>query len=162
MEDMAWCAALESQWRIGEAGARRALEDFIGSGLEQYRSKRDYPDFPATSRLSPHLHFGEISPHYVWQRIGESGYSEHAAAFKRQLVWREFSYSLLYHEPRLPEHNLKEKFNRFPWYSIDGVGNSSPRAIRIPAGSNTSSDSTNASVKILPPAGRSAGLITAR
>ncbi len=113
--DQRWCSVLESRWRIGEQGAHHVLDEFIREALRRYKSKRDYPGITATSRLSPYLHFGEISPHAVWQRLSEAGSDENSAAFKRQLVWREFSYSLLYNNPRLAEQNLKPKFDRFPW-----------------------------------------------
>ncbi len=113
--DLGWCPTLERYWRIGESNAFEVLEEFISDGLAHYQTRRDYPAVPATSRLSPYLHFGEISPHYVWQRLTENGDDEHTSAFKRQLVWREFSYSLLYHNPQIPEQNLKPKFDRFPW-----------------------------------------------
>ncbi|MEJ2056560.1 MAG: deoxyribodipyrimidine photo-lyase [Desulfofustis sp.] len=113
--DQSWCSKLERQWRIGESAAHQVLDEFIDQTLQRYKSKRDYPAIAATSRLSPYLHFGEISPQTVWQRLTETGVDENGAAFKRQLVWREFSYSLLYHNPRLPEQNLKTKFDRFPW-----------------------------------------------
>jgi len=113
--DLDWCVRLEHQWRIGESGAHLVLDEFIRGALHRYKSKRDFPAIDATSRLSPYLHFGEISPQAVWQRLTEAGADENTAAFKRQLVWREFSYSLLYHNPQLPERNLKRKFDRFPW-----------------------------------------------
>ena len=113
--DQDWCEGIESQWRVGEPGGRQVLDEFISDTLHRYKAKRDFPGIAATSRLSPYLHCGEISPHAVWQRLTEAGTDENSAAFKRQLVWREFSYSLLYHNPQLPEKNLKPKFDRFPW-----------------------------------------------
>ncbi len=113
--EQSWCSKLERHWEIGEPAAHQALDEFIDQALCRYKSKRDYPGIAATSRLSSYLHCGEISPRTVWQRITDAGAGENGAAFKRQLVWREFSYSLLYHNPQLPEQNLKSKFDRFPW-----------------------------------------------
>jgi deoxyribodipyrimidine photo-lyase len=65
--------------------------------------------------LSPHLHFGEISPNKVWHRVRASGQSEDSDHYLSELGWREFSYNLLYYFPQLPKNNLQTKFDRFPW-----------------------------------------------
>ena len=111
-----WCAIVEKNWRIGEQPGRLALETFIENALNNYRNGRDYPGLNATSRLSPYLHFGELSPRYVWQRISEAGYDDNVESFKSELGWREFSYYLLYHFPHLPKSNLKPQFDQFPWW----------------------------------------------
>ena len=67
------------------------------------------------SKLSPHLHFGEISPNKIWHRVRTSGQSEDLDHYLSELGWREFSYNLLYHFPQLPKNNLQTKFDRFPW-----------------------------------------------
>jgi deoxyribodipyrimidine photo-lyase len=70
------------------------------------------------SRLSPHLHFGEISPNeaaYAAAQSGQRGHESQAEHFVRELVWREFSYYLLYHFPDLTDNNMKAEFDRFPW-----------------------------------------------
>ncbi len=113
--DQRWCSSLEKQWRVGETNASQVLAEFIKSALQKYQTARDFPDTDATSRLSPYLHFGEISAQRVWQRLGEAGFDEDVAAFKRQLVWREFCHYLLYHNPQIAEQNLKPKFDSFPW-----------------------------------------------
>jgi deoxyribodipyrimidine photo-lyase len=65
--------------------------------------------------LSPHLHFGEISPNMIWHRVRTSGQSEDSNHYLSELGWREFSYNLLYYFPQLPNKNLQTKFDRFPW-----------------------------------------------
>ena len=105
-------------WRPGEAGAREALETFIDGALRGYRQDRDRPDRVGTSRLSPHLHFGEIA---VW-RVVDALQAERSAAnaadidgFIRELGWREFAVHLLHHFPHTPEQNLNPRFEHFEW-----------------------------------------------
>jgi len=103
-----WADGLAAAWSPGELAATVELERFLDEELESYAAGRDLPGVAATSRLSPHLRFGEIGPRQVW----------HAAAsgvFRRQLGWREFAYHLLYHFPRTPEAALRPEFARFPW-----------------------------------------------
>jgi deoxyribodipyrimidine photo-lyase len=117
-----WQDKLASHWCIGEKGAQARLNDFMAQGVDDYQVQRDYPARENISRLSPHLHFGEISPGQVWHAAspGDSDFSnrEH---FRRELGWREFSYHLLFHFPEMPEENLKPRFDRFPWLG-EGAG----------------------------------------
>ncbi len=110
-----WHKNISAHWHPGEKGARRALEQFAGEGIANYKNGRNYPAKKNVSRLSPYLHWGEISPHQVWQRIQFTGDDDNVEHFKSELGWREFSYSLLYHFPDLPEKNLQAKFDSFPW-----------------------------------------------
>ena len=95
------------------------MATFLDQALAGYAVRRDRPDLPGTSRLSPHLHFGEISPGQVWHatqaHVAAHGSEQDAAKFLAEIGWREFSYNLLFHEPSLPERNLRVDFNRFPW-----------------------------------------------
>ena len=92
-------------WQPGEAGAHKLLKGFRD---ENYSKLRDLPATGGTSRLSPHLHFGEISPRQVWVATSHEPY-------RRQLIWREFAHHLLYHFPHTPEKPLRTKFESFPW-----------------------------------------------
>jgi deoxyribodipyrimidine photo-lyase len=110
-----WDTQLEPRWEIGEVGARKRFEAFTDEGLSSYKDGRNIPAKPYVSRLSPHLHFGEISPNQLWyaaRSIGDNGHIDH---FCSELGWREFSYSQLYHNPELPRKNLQSKFDAFPW-----------------------------------------------
>ena len=107
-----WAASFESEWKPGEAGAAAALRHFAADKLAAYASERDNLGRAATSRLSPHLHFGEISPMQVWGAISDA---PGAAKFQSELGWREFSYHLLYQFPRLPSENWRASFDAFPW-----------------------------------------------
>jgi deoxyribodipyrimidine photo-lyase len=117
-----WAAGLREAWRPGEQGAGKLIGLFAMNGLKTYDTDRDRPDLAPTSRLSPHLHWGEISPRQVWhgiaagaQSLGLSIHDGPVGAYLRELAWREFTYHLLYHWPALPEQPWREAFARFPW-----------------------------------------------
>ena len=105
-----WAAGFRAAWTPGEAGARARLRGFEAA---PYAVERDRPDHEGTSRLSPHLHFGEISPRQVWHALAPLGSG--AAPYLRQLVWREFAHHLLHHFPHTAEQPLRPEFARFPW-----------------------------------------------
>lgn len=108
----------ERRWQPGEAGASRALRRFLQVGLRRYGRDRDRLDGTGTSGLSPHLHFGEISPRQIWNTVAARrapGRNRSAAAFLRELAWREFAYYVLYHFPEAVEEPLKPEFRNFPW-----------------------------------------------
>ena len=112
-----------SLWNPGEDGAAGALHRFLEKAVEQYDRQRDIPGVQGTSRLSPHLHFGEISPNQVWYAVRErctnGELSEDADSYLSEIGWREFSSYLLYHHPDLPDTNLQRRFDRFPWGDED-------------------------------------------
>jgi deoxyribodipyrimidine photo-lyase len=110
-----WHKKIIDQWPIGEQGAQKKLQTFLRKGLENYQDGRDYPSLSSTSKLSPYLHFGEISPNQAWHAVRSHGENENVEHFCRELGWREFSYHLLYHNKDLPKKNLQKKFNFFPW-----------------------------------------------
>ena len=117
-----WTEGLREAWRPGEAGAGDQLRRFVSGPLPQYNVERDRPDLPGVSRLSPHLHFGEIGPRQIWhtvrlhaeeRRIPEGTW--HAWSFLTELGWREFAHHLLWHFPHTPDQPLRAEFARFPW-----------------------------------------------
>lgn len=111
-----WAVGLRESWRPGEAGARQRLDRFLAGPIAGYAGARDRPDLEATSRLSPHLHWGEISPREVWHAARTRlGPTKDAERFIAELLWREFSHHLLYHWPDLPERNWRRDFDAFPW-----------------------------------------------
>jgi len=115
-----WDDGLRECWRPGEAGARELLERFIDGALEGYQDGRDLPACAGTSRLSPHLHFGEIGPRQIVARLAAAGLTgDDADAFVRELGWREFSHQLLYHFPQTPDTPLNPRFADFPWRDGD-------------------------------------------
>ena len=115
-----WADGLRAAWTPGESAARAKVESFIETTLAGYEQGRDRPGLTATSRLSPHLHWGEISPRQVWHAVrhgvgGGASPDGPALAYLRELGWREFSYHLLYHWPDLPERPWKRDFANFAW-----------------------------------------------
>ncbi|MGN6743660.1 MAG: cryptochrome/photolyase family protein, partial [Amnibacterium sp.] len=115
-----WAAGLRETWTPGERGAHRRLDDFVHHRLERYAEERDLPAKEATSRLSPHLRFGEVSPYQLWHRVRRA---EASAAvqdrFLTELGWREFDYDLLATHEHLDTENVHRDFDRFPWAEPD-------------------------------------------
>jgi deoxyribodipyrimidine photo-lyase len=113
-----WAEQFPHHWTPGEEGAMRRLDNIDAAALD-YAQQRDRPDLDTTSRLSPHLHFGEISPRQAWHAIHRSAMhlpsARGADALTRQLYWRDFSAYLLYHFPTLAEQPLRSEFAAFPW-----------------------------------------------
>jgi deoxyribodipyrimidine photo-lyase len=108
-----WAGGMRQTWRPGERGACKQMTAFLGSGIEIYATDRDRPDHGGTSRLSPHLHFGEISVRRIWHEVRRHGAA--ADSYVRQIGWREFSYHLLFHYPHTPREALRPEFHRFAW-----------------------------------------------
>ncbi len=119
LSDVQWHKKLELQWQIGEDSAQKRLTEFIDDSLLGYKEDRNFPSKENVSRLSPHLHFGEISPNQAWYCAQAKGMIDGLESdldhFLSELGWREFSYYLLYHFPELPRKNFQEKFDQFPW-----------------------------------------------
>jgi len=115
-----WACGLRETWTPGEQGARARLEWFLDNAAADYNKLRNRPDIDGTSRLSPYLSFGEISPRAIWQaaqaRAGEDSRAESGIrAFLSEIIWREFSYHLLFRWPTLPDTSWKPEFRDFPW-----------------------------------------------
>lgn len=116
-----WDKGFYSRWKPGRKGAMERLQHFLKKEIFSYHIQRDYPAINGVSELSPHLHFGEISPREVWYaaKACETGASGEALkgieSFMRQLGWREFAHHLLYHFPQTPTQPLRQDFAHFPW-----------------------------------------------
>ena len=113
-----WAKAFPDIWQPGEAGAHLKLNSFVAGIIDGYKTKRDFPGTRTTSLLSPHLAFGEISPNRIWHAtkgLTEIFPAEDVIHFRKELVWREFSWHLLFHYPTLPTENLNHRFDAFPW-----------------------------------------------
>lgn len=112
-----WAEEFGEQATPGEIGSETALNLAIAEVVENYPQQRDIPAVEGTSRLSAHLHFGEISPRQVIRRLhGSREFDlETAGPFIRQLFWREFNYYLMYHFPHIRTGAFKPKFDHFPW-----------------------------------------------
>jgi deoxyribodipyrimidine photo-lyase len=117
-----WATGLRAAWHPGSAGANSELQRFLRDGLLAYNEGRNRPDLVGTSRLSPHLHFGEISPRQVWRAVKRFAEAQSIPPtvwrhwqFLTELGWREFAHHLLFHFPHTPEQPLRPDFARFPW-----------------------------------------------
>ncbi len=117
-----WDKGFSSMWTPGEAGAQRQLDRFVAEAVNAYDDERNRPDRTGTSRLSPHLHFGEISPRQVWAAVKALGKergvfppSNGARVFLSEIGWREFAHHLLFHFPDTPVRPLRREFEAFPW-----------------------------------------------
>lgn len=109
-----WAGGLREAWFPGEDGARQRLED-LDDVLGAYAEDRERPATEGTTRLSPHLRFGEVSPHEVWHRSVECGRGTGPESFRRELLWREFAWHRLFHLPDLATRNVRRQFDRFDW-----------------------------------------------
>ena len=118
-----WSKGFDPNWTPGEQGALDRLEQWLTDGLGAYDDRRNRPDVEnSTSGLSAHLAMGEISPQTIWRAVrqamqdGRRNIPENQAwTFLSELVWREFSYVLLYHYPDLHADNYNSDFNHMPW-----------------------------------------------
>ncbi|MBU9487020.1 cryptochrome/photolyase family protein [Burkholderia multivorans] len=120
-----WDAGLAEAWRPGEAGAWERLEQFVDEALAEYGDARDAPARMGTSRLSAHLHFGEITPTQILrmlqERVARTSDSDRPdlEPFLRELGWREFAHHLLYHFPHTTDANFDARFDTFAWAPDD-------------------------------------------
>ncbi|MEM6462472.1 MAG: deoxyribodipyrimidine photo-lyase [Pseudomonadota bacterium] len=119
-----WADGFGPVWQPGEAGSQQRLEAFLKSGIAGYGHLRDRPDLENVSRLSPHIHFGEISPRQIWaaaKRCAQRSQDLEGDIdkFLAEIGWREFSNHLLYHFPTLPKRNLNTSFDAYPWVDSD-------------------------------------------
>jgi deoxyribodipyrimidine photo-lyase len=117
-----WAAGFRVAWQPGEIGAQNNLTNFLSGAFANYSEKRNRPDLIGTSRLSPHLHFGEISPRQIWhalkvsaERRGLPRTAWHGSQFLAEVGWREFAHHLLFHFPRTTDEPLRREFEKFPW-----------------------------------------------
>ena len=112
-----WSAGLAETWTPGEAGARARLAEFVADDLVKYVDEHDLPAKNSTSKLSPYLRFGEISPFQIWHEVrrGSGRGKVGGDALLRQLVWRDYGYHLLFHYPEITHKNIRPAFDHFPW-----------------------------------------------
>lgn len=127
MPKIDWAQGLRDAWEPGTTGARKSLTGFIEHSIHGYSLLRNVPGQKGTSRLSPHLHFGEISPHEVWHEVSDrlgtfkelASSSPDARIYLQEIIWREFGYHLLFHFPETTDLPLRKVFEHFPWEDDD-------------------------------------------
>ncbi len=117
-----WAGGLRAAWQPGEAGAAEQLEKFLTAAFDDYSAQRNRPDAVGTSRLSPHLHSGEISPRQIWHGVKTMAAKRglptavwRNSQFLAEVGWREFAHHLLFHFPHTPGEPLRPQFKNFPW-----------------------------------------------
>ncbi|MGR2752003.1 cryptochrome/photolyase family protein [Agromyces arachidis] len=114
--DPDWAGGLRETWEPGEAAAHERLREFLADDLGDYARGRDRLDRQVTSRLSPRLRWGELSPHQVWHAARErAAGTEGARKFLSEVGWREFAWHVLFHFPDLATKNWRSEFDAFPW-----------------------------------------------
>tara|TARA_B110000003_G_scaffold109392_1_gene111993 strand:+ start:1394 stop:2806 length:1413 start_codon:yes stop_codon:yes gene_type:complete len=115
LPNLSWVDNIIKHWQVGEKNAHLKMTEFFKKGIDNYKEGRNFPFKKNVSRLSPHIHFGEISPKQLWVKAKSISSNKNTEHFVSEICWREFSYYLLYHFPNLPKDNLQKKFNNFPW-----------------------------------------------
>ena len=115
LPNLSWAGNIIKHWQVGEKNAHLKMTEFFKKGIDNYKEGRNFPFKKNVSRLSPHIHFGEISPKQLWVKAKSISSNKNTEHFVSEICWREFSYYLLYHFPNLPKDNLQKKFNNFPW-----------------------------------------------
>jgi len=110
-----WAAEFGTAWQPGEAHAGARLARFVAGALGRYAEGRNIPGIEGSSGLSPHLRWGEVSPRRVWHAVRAAASGASAETFLKEILWREFSYHLLWHRPDMPDRALKRDFEDFPF-----------------------------------------------
>ena len=116
-----WAAGWDDNWTPGEAGAAKRLAAFLREGLADYPAERDRLASWGTSRLSPHLRFGEISPRQIHAAVEAARATvpnEAVGKYLAEIGWREFDYQVLHYHPDVAAKNLNAKFDRLPWADV--------------------------------------------
>ncbi|GAA1139978.1 cryptochrome/photolyase family protein [Nesterenkonia lutea] len=113
-----WAGGLRRNWTPTEAGGHARLKEFLATQVQDYDDARDVPADDDTSRLSPYLRFGQLSPRQVWEAAQQQS-PESVGTFLSEIGWREFCWHLLFHFPQLPHTNLRPQFDAYPWRSRD-------------------------------------------
>ena len=99
-------------WTPGEEGARRNVDTFVDKAT-RYDDRRNLPSVEGTARLSPYLHFGEVSPAYVWHRVSRAG--RDVTTFQKELVWRDYAQNVILQFPKYGGEGYRDQFDDFPW-----------------------------------------------
>ncbi|MDX1949077.1 MAG: deoxyribodipyrimidine photo-lyase [Rickettsiales bacterium] len=115
-----WAKGFYDYWQVSEGAAENRLYNFLENLVENYDEKRNFPDVENTSKLSPYLHFGQISPHQILDacelfKQKNPNSINGINKFISEIYWREFSYNLMFNFPSLPEKNFRAEFDNFPW-----------------------------------------------
>ncbi len=105
---------LGSTWDPSIDGGERLLEKFVSDKIRVYSITRDFPAEEGTSRLSPYLHFGQISVRQIYSVLSVLP-SSVRDPYYRQIIWREFASTILYFFPEIASLSFKKEFEHFGW-----------------------------------------------
>ena len=108
-----WAAGFGKEWKPGEEGAARRVEAFADH-IVAYEATRNLPSTEGTSRLSPHLAFGEVSPRQVWQAIAHHR-GVGADTFRKELIWRDYAQNVIHAMPAYGARSYSDVFKALPW-----------------------------------------------
>lgn len=108
-----WAAAFADHWAPGEVSARRRAREFV-EDVGDYDSGRNLPSRDGTSRLSPHLHFGEISPNYIWHCVS----AKNSTTYLKELIWRDYAHTQIWEMPTYGSQNARANFDKMPWRDL--------------------------------------------
>ena len=126
-----WSAGLSKAWTPGEEAGLAALQEFLDGPVQDYENGRNLPAKPGTSRLSPYLRWGHISPFQVWHALSRvRGNDPGPDVFGTEIGWREFCWHQLFHNPDLATKNLRPAFDAFPWEWPEDAGPQTPPVLR--------------------------------
>lgn len=126
-----WATGLAEVWAPGEEAGLSALSDFLAGPVQNYDDGRNRPAKPGTSRLSPYLRWGHVSPFQVWHALSRvRGNGPGPDVFGTEIGWREFCWHQLFHNPDLATKNLRPAFDAFPWEHPEGSGPRTPAILR--------------------------------
>ncbi len=122
LQNIPWHESLAAHWQPGETAARATLKEFVAQRLAGYAERRDQPDAAATSRLSPYLRHGELSPRQIWTAVMKAGERQgledvavREGKFLAELIWREFATQQLVLHPTLPDRPRSAQFDTLAW-----------------------------------------------
>ena len=116
LPDHSWHQKLEEHWTVSESAAHEQLERTVNEVTHSYATRRNNPSVDGTSRLSPYLAWGLISPRQICQGVLQAdneGSHRGENKFLVEIGWREFSYHLLYHYPSIPDQPLRPNMQLF-------------------------------------------------
>lgn len=116
-----WAVGINAEWTPGELGAQERLATFMNGAVDGYAENRNLPFQFGTSKLSPHLAMGEITPFQIWEAANKTANIPPAdlEVFRKEIVWREFAHHLLFHFPKLSGENFNASFDNFEWGPVD-------------------------------------------
>lgn len=112
---LSWAKTLKNHWKVSENDVFKMLKNFIEKNIYDYESQRNNPSILGTSKMSPFLHFGVISPRQIWHELQKLKNSKGRETYEKEIIWREFAHHLIFHFPKTTDNPLRPEFENFPW-----------------------------------------------